>query len=576
MNHATNSKRIIPLSQSQTLHLADISAPTPTIESLAADRATIESLLDQGNRPAALAAWDRQRRAYATWSQLAFLRFQQDTEDQHAVAMRALADELGPVAIGHDSAIKRRLLADPDRAGLEAAMGAHIVRLWQADITTFDDKIAARLEEENRLAAAYTALTSSARLEIDGHIVNLSGLQPFSEHLDRATRYRAARVASAFYEENGAALDDIFDQMVRVRTAMARDLGYPHFTELGYQRMRRTDYDAADVARYRDQILAQVVPLLARLLEARRADQGWDMLYVWDEPLMDPLGNPAPRGDHDQLVEAGQIMFDRMDPGMGAFFRQMNEGGFLDLKTRPTKAPGGFCETFPTVGMPVIFANFNGTHQDIGVFTHEMGHALQFFASRNLPSIDMLSPTIEACEIHSMALEMLTYPHIGLLVGQDVAQRFQRMHLETCLHLLVGCALGDHFQHEIYANPEACPAERHAIYRALEQRYMPWRNYGDLAHAAAGTTWQQVLHFYEVPFYYIDYALACCCAMQFWVKAKSDPQAALADYLALCARGGSASFSDLVASAGLVSPFSPGALDAVVQQAAAALEGKSI
>ncbi|HQU02265.1 MAG TPA: peptidase M3, partial [Acetobacteraceae bacterium] len=220
------------MSQSQTLHLADISAPTPTIESLAADRATIESLLDQGDRPAALAAWDRQRRAYATWSQLAFLRFQQDTEDQHAVAMRALADELGPVAIGHDSAIKQHLLADPDRAGLEAAMGAHIVRLWQADITTFNDRIAARLEEENRLAAAYTALTSSARLEIDGHIVNLSGLQPFSEHLDRATRYRAAHVASAFYEENGAALDDIFDQMVRVRTAMARELGYPSFTEL--------------------------------------------------------------------------------------------------------------------------------------------------------------------------------------------------------------------------------------------------------------------------------------------------------------------------------------------------------
>jgi M3 family oligoendopeptidase len=554
-----------------TIHLSDITAPAPSPDSLAAEHAAIDALLDNGQLQAALAQWDQQRRDYATWVALAQLRFQQDTADETAKAVRERADELGPVATGHEIAIKRRLLDSADRKALEAAVTPQVVRLWEADVTTFDPIIAARLEEENKLTAAYTELTASARLQIRGQEVNLSGLQPFAENLDREIRREAAQAEWQFFQQNGEKLDGIYGQLVQLRTSMAGDLGYENFIELGYKRMRRTDYDAADVARYRDEIVRTVVPLLSRLMERRRRSQGWDTLYAWDEPLIDPKGNPAPQGDHDTLVAAGQELFDRMDGRLGGFFKLMNEGGFLDLKTRPSKAPGGFCDAFPSVGMPVIFANFNGTYQDISVFTHEMGHALQVYESRNIGSLDTLWPTTEACEIHSMSLEMLSYPHMGLLVGDDAVERFQRMHLEGFLTLLVDCALGDHFQHEVYANPQATPAERHAIYRQLERRYLPWRNYGDIAYAEMGATWQRVLHYFLVPFYYIDYALACCCALQFWVAARRDPKAALERYLALCAKGGSASFLALLESADLASPFEPGVLSAVVKEAEAIL-----
>lgn len=553
------------------IQLSDIVVATPTPETLAASHAAVDTLLDKGKLAEALALWEQSRREYATWTTLAQFRFRQDTADDAAKAMRGRADTLGPLATGHDDAIKRRLLADPDRAGLAAALTPHVVRLWEADITTFDPAIAARLEEENRLTAAYTELAASARLEIEGQVLNLSGIAPYEQNLDRDIRYRAAKAKWEFFEKNGVEFNDIFDRLVKLRTSMARDLGYETFTPLGYQRMRRTDYDAVDVARYRDEILDKVVPLLADLLERRRQGQGWQKLHAWDEPLIDPLGNPAPLGDHDTLVAAGQEMFDRMDKRLGDFFCMMNEGGFLDLKTRPNKGLGGFCEGLPSIGMPLIFANFNGTHRDIGVFTHEMGHAMQFYESRDLGHLDLLWPTSEAAEIHSMSLEMLTYSQIGLLVGDDAAERFQRMHLEAFLGSLVGAALGDHFQHDVYANPTATPTERHEMYRRLERRYMPWRDYGDIDYAALGGTWQTVLHYYLFPFYFIDYALACCCALQLWVEAKRDPGAALEKFFALCARGGSAPFGELVEAAGLVSPFVPGALAAVVEQAAAAL-----
>lgn len=549
----------------------ELSFATPTREGLAASYAYLGQKLGAGDVTAALAEWDKLRRDYESWASLVHLRFSQDTTDADARAAREYADALSPEATGHEVALKRRLLARPDRAALEAAAGAHALRLWEMDITTFDPAIAADLEEESRLTARYTELVAAAKLKIDGRTTNLAGLAPYAEDPDRAKRHHAETVRWDFFAAHGPALDEIYDQLVALRHGMARKLGYENYIPLGYRRMRRVDYDAADVARYRDQVAEHVVPLVAKLLEARRRTQGWDRLHYWDEALVDPAGNPRPIGGHDELVAAAQAMFDRMDPRLAAFYRLMNEGGFLDMKNRPGKAGGGFCTSFPTVGVPFIFANFNGTHHDIGVFTHEMGHAFQNWESRDQPGIDYLWPTMEAAEIHSMGLEFLTHPHMDLLVGADAAERFRRMHLETSLAFLPYGVCVDHFQHEVYANPTATPAERHAIWQRLERRYMPWTDYGDLAYPAKGGLWQAKRHIYNSPLYYIDYTLALCCAMQLWVKSRRDAPGTLADYVALCGRGGAAPFQSLVESAGLVSPFKPGALEAVVREAEAVL-----
>ncbi len=506
-----------------------------------------------------------------SWSALTHLRFEQDTANAAAKAAMDYRDELAPTATNHEIALKRRLLAHPDRDAVAAITGTHALRLWETDITTFTPEIEADLQAESKLQSRYTELLSSAKIEIEGETVNLSGLAPYQQSLDRDIRHRAEAARWAFFAEHAEKFDEIYHDLVQLRHGMAQKLGYENYIELGYRRMRRVDYDAADVARYRAQVVEHVVPLVAKILEARRAEHGWDKLHAWDEPLTDKQGNVLPAGDEAFMRNQAQKMFDAMDPRLAEFFRMMNEGGFLDLDNRPTKAPGGFCTSFPTDGVPFIFANFNGTHHDIDVFTHEMGHAFQNYQSREQPGFDYLWPTYESAEIHSMSLEHLAYPQIGLLVGEDQAERYRRMHLIQALAFLPYGVCVDHFQHEVYANPGATPAERHAMWKHLEKLYMPWRDYGDIAFAAKGGRWQAQGHIYGSPFYYIDYTLALCCALQFWVKSRQDYDAALADYVALCARGGSAPFQGLVASAGLISPFAEGALADAVREAATVL-----
>ena len=555
------------------LHFRDVSAPTPDLEALAARVGALrESLAGAGTVEACLEAaraWDGLRREVETYSSLVHLRFNQDTTDPGRKAARQAWDEAEPRWTELEVSMKRALLAHPLRPDLEKALGAQAFALWESDVLAFDPAIKADLARESALGAEYTELLASAELTFGGEQLNLSSIQKHRQSAETDVRHGAELVTWEWFAANGEALDRIYDDLVQLRTSMARRLGFDDFTGLGYRRMCRVDYGQADVERLRAGVREHVVPLAEELRRRQAAALGLERLYAWDEYVHDRQASPTPGGDHDWMMARAREMFDAMGE-LGPFFRSMDAGGFLDLADRKGKAGGGFCTSFPTHGMPFVYANFNGTKGDVEVFSHEMGHAFQSWKSRDLPLSDYLWPTYESAEVHSMSLEFLTGPHMERFFGAD-AERFRRTHLtEAILFLPYGTAV-DHFQHEVYARPDLTPAERHDLWHTMERTYLPWRDWGDLAYPAKGGRWQQQRHIYLAPFYYIDYVLAQTCALQFWVRARRDPDGAMGDFVALCERGGAAPFQELVRSAGLTSPFEEGCLTEVVGQARVAL-----
>ncbi len=552
----------------------DIETITPVPEEITQRYAEIEKAFDgatdQTGRGAAIAAWDGLRRELGTWSSLVGLKFRQDTADAERKAALEAHDELMPRFSELEVAFMRKVRGSEHAGELAATYGPHLLDVWDCSTASYDPAIEAETVAESKASAAYTELVSSARFEVQGETVNLSQLGKFASSADRDIRYEAAKKRWAWFGENADELDRIFDEIVKLRTAQAKKLGFENYVDLGYKKLGRTDYNKDDVERYRNAIRDHVVPLCTRIRERQREKLGVDKLMAWDEPVSDPKGNPKPAGDHDWMMGQARLMFDEMGGGLGEFFGLMADGALLDLKARDGKAGGGFCTSFPTVGMPFIFANFNGTKGDVQVFTHEVGHAFQNWSSRGKPTVDYLWPTAEAAEVHSMSLEFLTWPHMEKFFGDD-AERFRQLHLtESLLFLPYGCAV-DHFQHLVYENPEATPAERLAMWQEMERTYLPTRDWGDLERPAAGGMWQLQLHIYHYAFYYIDYTLAQVCALQFWAKAREDRAQAMEAYVTLCQRGGEAPFQDLVRSAGLVSPFDEGCLTDVVGAASEVL-----
>lgn len=531
--------------------------------------AQIGSAADEAAVLTSVRAWDRVRREVETWSAYVTLRFHQATGDAERRAANERCDELAPVLAARDARFKRALLGSPYRHAVASAFGDHALALWSCDVEAVDDRIVENLTAEAALEADYVMLLGGARVAFAGGEHSLPGIAAFAEDPDRAVREGAARARWSFFDEHRDAFDRLYDGLVRERTAAARALGYADFVELGYRRMRRTDYGAEDVARFRDEVVREIVPLCARLAEDQARRIGVDRLMPWDAEVYDDGARLRPPEGRD-LVRAGRAALADIDPRLGGFADMMERCGLLDLPVREGKAGGGFCTFFPENGVPFVFANANGTTNDVNVLVHELGHAFQCYTSREVPLCDYLWPTFDAAEIDSMGLEFLVRPHLENFFGADAA-RYRRRHLAGSLMMMpYGCAV-DHFQHLVYERPEATPSERHAMWRSLEERYLPWRVDGGIPHVARGGSWQAQRHIYKVPFYYIDYILAMSCALQFWLASLADPADAFARYAALCGRGGEAPFQTLVRSAGLRSPLDGGVLASVAERAAAEL-----
>ena len=553
-------------------HFSQMSAPTPELADLRIQYQALLDDLDGGASADVVARWDVLRRRLATWSSLAHVHFTLDTRDEIAKVAKTLVDELSPQIEALDVQVKTTLLADPHREALTESYGEHLGSLWRADLASFDPAITDDMVTESQLINRYTELLASARFEFRGETLSLSTIPRYTLDNDRGTRREATLLKWAWFAENGEALDSIFDDLVTLRTQMARTLGYDNYVELGYRRMQRVDYDRDDVRVFRGQVLDEVVPVVSRLRSLQAERLGVGSLKAWDMATYHGDGNPRPAGDHDWMMDRATEMFEGLGPQFSTFFAMMRDQGLLQLQSRDGKAGGGYCTFFPDFNVPFIFANFNGTAQDVKVFTHECGHAFQAWSSRSAPISDYLWPTYESAEIHSMSLEFLAWPYMDRFFEED-AERFCWTHLAGALAFLPYGVSVDEFQHRIYENPEMSPAERHAVWHDIERRYQPELDWDSLPYPAMGGRWQGQQHIYHRPFYYIDYTLAQTCALQFWLGARKDREETMSRYHSLCGLGGTAPFQQLVAAAGLRSPFAEGCLSAVLEEASGVLFG---
>ena len=512
---------------------------------------------------AAMTAINKLRSEYDTMHTIASIRHSIDTNDEFYKAENDYYDEVDPIVLEFINDYYRALVGSKFRAELEKKWGKQLFQLADLSLKTFSPEIIEDLQQENKLQTEYTQLIASAKIPFEGEERTLAQLIPFMQSTDRDLRKRAEEARAGFLAENEDQLDRIYDDMVKVRTRIAKKLGYNNFVELAYARMSRTDYNAEMVANFRDQVQKYIVPVVTKLKERQRNRIEVDQLLYYDENISFKSGNATPKGDPDWIVNGGEKMYAELSPETDEFFSFMQNNGLMDLVSKKGKQSGGYCTYISEYGAPFIFSNFNGTSGDIDVLTHEAGHAFQVYTSRHLQVPEYSFPTYEACEIHSMSMEFFTWPWMNLFFEEE-ADKYRFDHLASGLIFIPYGVSVDEFQHFVYENPDATPAERKQAWRNIERKYLPHRDYADNDYFERGGFWQKQGHIYTTPFYYIDYTLAQICAFQFWKKMHENREKAWEDYLRLCCQGGSLSFTELVKVANLISPFEDGCVTSVI------------
>lgn len=497
-------------------------------------------------------------------AELVGIRNSINTVDEFYEKEKEFVDESMPIYEGIISKYYEALVNSKFKSELEKKWGKQLFTLAEMQLKTFKPSIIEDLKEENKLITEYDKLKASAKIMFEGEERNLAQLEPFIQSKDRKIRKKAYEAQTKFYVDNEARFDEIYDRLVKVRDKIAKKLGYKNFIELAYLRMQRSDYDAEMVANYRAQVLKYIVPVSEKLKKRQAKRLGLNTLKYYDEPLKFLTGNAIPKGDANWILNNAKKMYKELSKETDEFFTYMVEHELMDLVSKKGKAGGGYCTYISKYKSPFIFSNFNGTSGDVDVLTHEAGHAFQGYSSRDYEVPEYLFPTYEAAEIHSMSMEFFTWPWMKLFFKEDEL-KYKFTHLSSAVTFIPYGVTVDEFQHYVYENPNATPDERKKVWREIEKKYLPGRDYEDNEFLNKGGFWFRQGHIFQVPFYYIDYTLAQVCAFQFWIKANKDREKAWEDYIRLCKAGGSKSFLNLVKLAGLQNPFEDGCLENVIK-----------
>ena len=464
------------------------------------------------------------------------------------------------------------LLESPYRNRLAAEFGDVVFLNAEIGLKTFDPSIIPLLQEENDLTMEYEKLLASAQIPFRGKIYTLAQLGPFKSDRDDDIRLEAWKAEGRWYKDNQDKLDSYYDRLVEIRHEMSQRLGLSDYVELGYYRMMRNCYDRNDIDKFREAVRKYIVPVAdsIRRRQAERLDMQYPLSFA-DNALLFRSGNAKPAGGLEYILEAASRFYDALSPETSEFWKTMVDYELMDLPAKEGKEGGGYCTSIHDYEVPFIFANFNGTRDDVETVTHEAGHAFADWMNRKRIPVDTVWPSLEGCEVHSMSMEFFAWKSNEDFFGKD-ADKFRYSHLASSFMFIPYGTMVDHFQHSVFDHPEWAPAERHAEWKRLLCIYMPWlRLDGEIPFYSEGEGWQRQHHIYSMPFYYIDYCLAQTVALCFWAMIQNDYDDAWNHYMAYTRMGGSAVFTKLLEDAGLPSPFDEDIIRKVCERAEAYL-----
>ena len=420
------------------------------------------------------------------------------------------------------------------------------------------------LTRDEILQQRYQKITAAMTCDFDGRECTIQQVMQQLEQPDRTLREKAWRMAADRFALDAVVLDELYDQMVSLRHQIARNADCDDYRAYAFKAKQRFDYTPEDCLEYHDAIEKVVVPALVRLADERTKKLAIDSLRPWDLDV-DVDGRPPlrPFETDRQLADGCSRIFARIDPDFGDIFSTLVERGMLDLGSRKGKAPGGYQEMYWEQRMPFIFMNAVGTEDDVSTLLHEGGHAFHSWACRNEPLLAYRHFPLEFAEVASMSMECLAHPHLEEFFGDD-ADRARKRHLLDILHFLPWMARVDAFQHYVYTHVEHDTQRRQDEWQSLRKRFAPHQDWSGL-ESYERNSWHRKLHFFQVPFYYIEYGIAQLGALQVWLSAKNDVQQAVAKYRAALTLGGSRPLPELFETAGCKFDFSEATLRPLIE-----------
>ena len=489
------------------------------------------------------------------------IRHSMDTLDERYERDQKWSDEYCPIFEKLELDLKEAVYDSPYREYIEQKIGPMYFLKTDIKRKIVREEVIPLRQKEQELIDEYDEILFRNRKVVNGKENTFMELQELFSHEDRAIRKEAFKAFSEFLSENEEKLERVWDELIKVRTQIANTLGYDSYVQVGYLERERVDYGREEVAKFREQVVSEIVPLCSKLYEAQAKRLGLDAVMAYDEKIAFPDGNAKPLGDADYMMEQVVNVLREMSPETDEFISYILEHELIDYKPRPEKAFKEFYTLLPYRKAPFLFEHFTGSAEDVQSLSEGLGHAFASYrSSRRQPLDDYYFPPSDITEINAMAMIQFINKYAERLFGED-AWKYEFGNLQYFMTFIPFGTAVDEFQHICYDNPNLTPKERTYEWHKLEEKYMPWRKYDeDDEFMQRGGYWYHKFHFFYVPLYYIEYALATVNAMDMYRKYVERPGIAWKEYLELIDVGGSKGYLDILKQANLTPAYEEGAV----------------
>lgn len=479
--------------------------------------------------------------------------------------------EIQPKLTEWTNTLNKKYYDCPHRKKLDENEYSRLDRTLSTSIELYAEKNIPLEVKLAEMSQKYQSITGAWIVEFDGKKLTMPQMSVYLYKTDRAVREGAWKAMTERRLKDTDALEELFDDMLKTRHEYAKNIGLSDYREYSFKSKMR-DYTPDDCLEFHDSIEKSAVPLVKKIAQKRKSRMKLKSLRPWDMAV-DPLGRPplTPFKKVSELQDGVEGVFHKIDARLGERFNSIRDT--MDLESRDGKAPGGYQTTFEEQRIPFIFTNAAGTHSDVTTLLHEGGHAFHTLSCRSNPLIWYRHASMEFSEVASMTQELFGNPHLQVFYpNDDDMKRAQLEQLERVVDIFPWVATIDSFQHWIYTHPGHAREERASKWLEISSRFEIELDWSGLDGNIKKYIWHRQLHIFEVPFYYIEYAIAQLGALLLYRVYKEDHAGAVDSYLRALALGGSRPPQKLFEAADIKMDFSHETLASLMEMIEAEIE----
>ena len=423
----------------------------------------------------------------------------------------------------------RSLLSRPEPYGFlrEAAEASGLDPLLQRQAVLLRNAHAEHqipAETIERIVELETALENrfnTFRANLGGSSVSDNEIREILEQSDDVELRRRAWEAS---KQIGVEVADELRELVRVRNAAARDLGWSSYYSMAFE---LDELDEAEVFAILDRVVDGSQAAwreYKRALDARQADRfGVDPSELRPWHYADPFFQEAPAQDVelDRWFEGRSIEELVTDYFDGVGFDVRATLARSDLYEREGKCQHAFCMDVDRAGDIRVLCNLRPTEYWVATLLHELGHAVYDAGiDESLPFFLRTSAHLIVTEASAMLFGRLSRSPAWLtryagmpedearVADTALAAGFRAQHL----HLARWVPVMATFERELYRDPEQ---DLNTLWWDLVERFQWLTRPDDRRDPAAGyADWAAKIHFSIAPAYYQNYLLGEMTASQ--------------------------------------------------------------